>query len=732
MSIAEPAKIITPWADTGSKNPIPQNSNNTTGAAGYDKGFPDITMTPPEAGGIPPAGQDFNGIFYEVTKILRYIQAGGRPTFSATLAAEIGGYPKGALVLGSDGIAIYTNRLESNSSNPNSGGSGWAREDLMLREALRRSYAEAGYTLVAGSFEAGGTVTTTTDVLLHEASGKAYYYTGVLPHTAVAGSVPSSEPNWISAENNTLNNVLFEKIIQLAIGIDTSGHDKGWYQGSLLKLNFQGVVTSITPDVAGVYHFNGSTYEDALLYEKYLQRQNGLIIGWGDTVEDEAALRRALAYAEPRGIGLKATIGELLATALPQITLTSTLELPATVTLDMRGGVLVFPENITRAIKARISPSGVAENYSVILENAIVVAGDIHRNDITGILAGEGIYQEVHGVTFRNVDVRGFIDGLVMGENTWVNRFEDCTFWFNHNAMKFDQTGLINAGAGFVFDRCLFAWNGFVFRNYLCELTFNDCAFDQMYYRVTDQCVNSQSGTFNSETVFNDCRFEADKAGARPWFKTDGGCLVFNNPKFLGPVNAQYLFDGTGDAYINGGLTRLPDAKVLAEQYVNIRVKTPRPANIGSVLRWKEPSVHWYNSNLTNGTAGYTAPSGSISVGSGGAVISGNRLLYKYAGPGPDCVLLFPKINVINSTILTINFYSKGGSADIVYYLDCYSGDTVVLQLEALYSAISPTFVSRNINLNIPGGVDSVRLRTQVNSSFTTDCEMCDFEITHY
>lgn len=125
MSIAEPAKIITPWADTGSKNPIPQNSNNTTGVAGYDKGFPDVTMTPPEAGGIPPAGQDFNGIFYEVTNILRYMQAGGHPTFDAALATAIGGYPKGAMVLGDDGVSLFKNIEPGNISNPNSGGSGW-------------------------------------------------------------------------------------------------------------------------------------------------------------------------------------------------------------------------------------------------------------------------------------------------------------------------------------------------------------------------------------------------------------------------------------------------------------------------------------------------------------------------------------------------------------------------------------------------------------------------------
>lgn len=146
-------------------------------------------MLPKVAGGIPPSGMDFNGIFYEITKILQYMQAGGMPTFDAALATAIGGYPKGALVLGSDGVSVYTNIVDSNISNPNSGGSGWARNDLMLREALRRSYAEAGYTLVSGSFEAGGTLVNANDVLLQESTGKAY--TG--PAGAVAaGTNPAS------------------------------------------------------------------------------------------------------------------------------------------------------------------------------------------------------------------------------------------------------------------------------------------------------------------------------------------------------------------------------------------------------------------------------------------------------------------------------------------------------------------------------------------------------------
>lgn len=196
MSIVEPAKIITPWADTGSKNPIPQNSNNTTGEAGYDKGFPDITMTPPEAGGIPPAGQDFNGIFYEVTNILRYMQAGGQPTFDAALATAIGGYPIGAVLIGDDGVSVFKNAVAGNETNPNTGGNGWTRPDLQVTELYKLSLSRVGINLVDGSFESGATVVNGNDAVLLESSGAAYVRKLGGAYTVAAGSSPDN--SWVS------------------------------------------------------------------------------------------------------------------------------------------------------------------------------------------------------------------------------------------------------------------------------------------------------------------------------------------------------------------------------------------------------------------------------------------------------------------------------------------------------------------------------------------------------
>ena len=37
MSVSEPGKIITPWAESGLKNTIPPAANPATGRAGFDQ-----------------------------------------------------------------------------------------------------------------------------------------------------------------------------------------------------------------------------------------------------------------------------------------------------------------------------------------------------------------------------------------------------------------------------------------------------------------------------------------------------------------------------------------------------------------------------------------------------------------------------------------------------------------------------------------------------------------------
>lgn len=60
------------------------------------------------------------------------------------------------------------------------------------REQWRRSLAEAGLTLVDGSFEEGATVNSKANAVWHIAAGRCYYWEGALPKTIPASSSPTS------------------------------------------------------------------------------------------------------------------------------------------------------------------------------------------------------------------------------------------------------------------------------------------------------------------------------------------------------------------------------------------------------------------------------------------------------------------------------------------------------------------------------------------------------------
>lgn len=130
LSTDIPAKFPIPWANgAGSAyvRPIPVASqiNIQPGAASLTDGFPPLNTIPVQAGGIPPFGQDFNGIFQQVTAWIRWISAGGPATFDGTFVAATGGYPRGALLLSTTGHAVYESLADNNTGNPNSGAANW-------------------------------------------------------------------------------------------------------------------------------------------------------------------------------------------------------------------------------------------------------------------------------------------------------------------------------------------------------------------------------------------------------------------------------------------------------------------------------------------------------------------------------------------------------------------------------------------------------------------------------
>lgn len=125
-----PSRFAIPFANSagsGYIRPIPQASQIglTNGAASLTDGFPPLTFLPVGAGGVPPFGQDFNGILYQITQWSQWQAAGNPVPYDSGFSASIGGYPTGALITGSTPGQVWLSLVDNNTSNPNSGGAGW-------------------------------------------------------------------------------------------------------------------------------------------------------------------------------------------------------------------------------------------------------------------------------------------------------------------------------------------------------------------------------------------------------------------------------------------------------------------------------------------------------------------------------------------------------------------------------------------------------------------------------
>jgi hypothetical protein len=101
-----PTPISAPLAHNGTRNVIPEEATGTNRAS-VSEGFPDMTMIAPADGGLPPWGQDVNGMLYMASDIKSFLQSGGFITFNQAECDAIGGYPQGAVVGYIDNNNIY-------------------------------------------------------------------------------------------------------------------------------------------------------------------------------------------------------------------------------------------------------------------------------------------------------------------------------------------------------------------------------------------------------------------------------------------------------------------------------------------------------------------------------------------------------------------------------------------------------------------------------------------------
>ena len=112
--IPEKPQIITsPICYNGDKRAIPESTPLGSNQLSFESGFPVLTSTPLNAGGLPPDRQDFNAALNLLSTFIYYMQSGNQFTWNNQLD-----YNAGAFVIGSDN-ALYFCIQANGATSPN-------------------------------------------------------------------------------------------------------------------------------------------------------------------------------------------------------------------------------------------------------------------------------------------------------------------------------------------------------------------------------------------------------------------------------------------------------------------------------------------------------------------------------------------------------------------------------------------------------------------------------------
>lgn len=159
--------------------------------ASFADGLPIETMLPKSAGGVPPSGGDFNGLFHLITSHLVWQNAGGLYGYDAALSALIGGYPKGAMLLLNDGATAVISTVDGNTQDPNSALTGWLVFNYRAKEAAGHLYSSLGAITAANKMlgvgfyftpKSSGSVLLLVSGSLSNSAGTSASTTGVLQY----------------------------------------------------------------------------------------------------------------------------------------------------------------------------------------------------------------------------------------------------------------------------------------------------------------------------------------------------------------------------------------------------------------------------------------------------------------------------------------------------------------------------------------------------------------------
>lgn len=155
-------------AGVGYIRPIPVASQIgiTDGAASLNDGFPPLNFLPLGSGGVPPFGQDMNGVLNQISAWAQWQNAGGSVPYDPTFQGQIGGYPYGCIVesVTTPGT-FWICTADDNVSNPDAAGAGWS------------AWPSTASVVAAGGIANVQMFSTTTRVVMTGNSGNGYLVT---------------------------------------------------------------------------------------------------------------------------------------------------------------------------------------------------------------------------------------------------------------------------------------------------------------------------------------------------------------------------------------------------------------------------------------------------------------------------------------------------------------------------------------------------------------------------
>lgn len=281
----EPKRLTKAFAEEGLKNTIPETANENTAAnaATYAKGFPAVTMTPIAVGGQPPSGKDMNGILYELSSHIAYMNKGGQYKFDADFCEEVGGYDVGAVVQSDDGLTLYANQSPKNKTNPNSRSSkGWK---IIASDAVWGEVEKKPHTV--NSIEELRSYSGTAEVV----NVKAYY----ADTTSGGGMFVADKTDKSTADNSgtvivSNNSVRWRRIHSDNLSLSDFGYSKSKNNAVQAFNNAEAAALGVFVDCLGLEINTGT------LYPKGNKYTNGKFVINGKTVDVQ--------YQQPRtGIG---------------------------------------------------------------------------------------------------------------------------------------------------------------------------------------------------------------------------------------------------------------------------------------------------------------------------------------------------------------------------------------------------------------------------------------------